>query len=1110
MEAIFRKILEMSLSAGVVVLAVLAARLILRRAPRRWSYLLWAAVGFRLCCPVSIPAAFSLFRLTALLPAAAQHAPIDVGSTGMPAIPLVSGGAASPAYPTPVIGGAAQTVSQTAAAPAAHSLFWWLALIWIVGAAALLFWGLIGDLRLQRRLIGATRTEDGVWETDRIKTPFILGLPRPKIYLPLGLTGEVRAWVLAHERQHIRCGDPWARLAAYILLCLHWFNPLCWLAFILMGRDMELRCDEAVLTKAGSGGPGYSEALLQVAANRRFPAPGPLAFGETDVKTRIKNALNWKRPRFWVTLAAVVLCAVVVAVCVTNPGGKKTFAELLGYDTAQVQALSASVTGGTVDDSEKPSNETETVNLTGAEARALLSILDGSTFRKKNRYQAVFEDAAESVTLTLQGLDGNMQTLFFCEGVMNLAGHSYRTDPEVTEALADAIRMAADAQTPDESSAAPDPDESQAAALPDLPDAPYEDDFGPGFSPDGQLPVHRYDGDGWYIYIPITGWTLTEASEVRTKWTSENGSTLVVRHASPEELAAERPQLTPGQAESYYPVFPAEDGGYWLVFTQYDPKLELMSSWAGKEPELLQRMTDSFRVIGAESSAPQLTAEIILDLAERADTLTLADLEAYAHDEVVLNISSGSRPGTRVWRFPVRDDFLVQLLVRGGDNEPPTNLLLSSTTGYIDLRYIAGPAVVADFLEKAAEADRLLRTLTEDDSGAFLWAYELMNQLQSNNVALQQLQTNQDPIIGELITEFDELTLDQAARDEGLRLFRVAWLLLYSSGDSWIPAESDRGFPCLLLRGTEDRVAILWTGDLEGQDVNRICLAAYADWLAGGEQEPTPNAPSASADLSTVSGWGYLDPDDPYLYCDRPDTTDQKTVLLRLRSAETRVVNEPEDWRTLWYSIFFYGEGPSYTTGIDPMLMLCAGLPENVVQIRWNGIPRDSHMIYVEDPVLYAAVRNCYDFEAGPIDPDYSKYRDVLAAHAQGVMDNYNDALNRDSLGDIGTLIKAETLRFERVDSFPDEDEARYAVYYWDVAYTPSDIRKAFLAGGAAIDAQMRLRGYEPIIHFVVDLQNGEYRFMSLVLEWPYAEENPEYYREIVYEAILKSFGAKR
>lgn len=327
MEALFLKILNMSLSAAAVICVVALVRLALRRAPKKWSYLLWAVAAFRLVCPVSLSAPFSILRLAAQPAAVTESA--SGASSAVTYIPQDIGFMASPrVYVGPPAVSNAVSSSLPAAAPmnSANPLQIWITVgtaLWCLGMAALLLYGMISYVNLRLRLRGAVRMENGVFETDAVRSPFILGLLHPVIYLPAGLEGEPLRYVLAHERFHIRRGDHAVKLLAFALLCVHWFNPLVWLAFFLMSRDMEMRCDEAVLSAEQGITKPYSMALLSFATARRFPSPSPLAFGETGVKQRIKNALRWRKPKVWVTVLCALVCTAAVAACAVNPAGNE-------------------------------------------------------------------------------------------------------------------------------------------------------------------------------------------------------------------------------------------------------------------------------------------------------------------------------------------------------------------------------------------------------------------------------------------------------------------------------------------------------------------------------------------------------------------------------------------------------------------------------------------------------------------------------------------------------------------------------------------------------------------------------------------------------------------
>ena len=352
MDSIFLKVLNMSTGTCYVIAAVLIARLLLRRAPKIYSYLLWAVVGFRLCCPFSFRSVFSLFSVkplqSTLSSGSGAEGPVffpDVYDTleqvaagteslelsGVLVInpSLTGGGGNSSAFPP-----------EGTMPVSTGSILDPVVLIWFAGIAVLLIYGFISYLCFNRKLRTAVRMRDNVWQSDQVKSPFILGIIYPKIYIPFGLSEEALSYVLTHEHIHLQRKDHLVKAFACLVLSVHWFNPLVWLAFRLMNKDMEMSCDERVLkeldTGSGSEKKGYSMSLLAFASNQRFYAPGPLAFGESAVKSRIKNVLRWKKPQHWMTVCALVFCLVVSAACAANPPGEEREQQLTGNVVAEV------------------------------------------------------------------------------------------------------------------------------------------------------------------------------------------------------------------------------------------------------------------------------------------------------------------------------------------------------------------------------------------------------------------------------------------------------------------------------------------------------------------------------------------------------------------------------------------------------------------------------------------------------------------------------------------------------------------------------------------------------------------------------------------------------
>lgn len=357
LPALFQAVLVMSLTAAVTALAVMAIRAVMGalRVPRAIVFLLWAVVLFRMMCPVSFSSSWSLLSL---FPAAEEQA-ADLPGGDMGGGQAVWNGPQEPGnYQTGASGGepaptlapetdsSAQSaaVSEPATPPASAEPNWLsvLSAVWALGVLALWLWSLLSWLRLRRRLSAAVRAPDGAWESDRVDSPFVLGFFPPKIYLPLGLSGDTRRYVLLHERAHIRRGDHIVKVLAFLALAVHWFNPLLWLSWFLSCRDMEAACDEAVLRRSPEDiRKHYSAALLSLAA--AHPLRVPLAFGENGVKGRVRGALRWKRPAAALVAVALVVLLASCYMLAANPAQVPDAAPEL---TVTVEGSSAALASG--------------------------------------------------------------------------------------------------------------------------------------------------------------------------------------------------------------------------------------------------------------------------------------------------------------------------------------------------------------------------------------------------------------------------------------------------------------------------------------------------------------------------------------------------------------------------------------------------------------------------------------------------------------------------------------------------------------------------------------------------------------------------------------------
>lgn len=320
MTDIFLRIVELSWQAGVLALAVMLARLALRRAPKWAVCLLWALVAVRLVLPFSLQSPVSLQAAQSPVTAVLYELP-QTQEAAQKTDEVLSGGSAEPVAPLPPT--EAVTV-QPVPAPKPAMTVSLLAAIWLAGVVMMLTYMLVSYLGIYRRVCTAVRLEDNVYRCGSWGTPFVLGLLRPRIYVPEGIDDAALPQVLAHERCHIRRGDHIVKPLAFLLLALHWFNPVLWAAYVLLGRDMENACDERVLRGVdGAGRAAYSRALVACAVRQRPAAVCPLAFGEVAVQERVKNAMNGKKPAVWAAVLLAIAAAVIAVCFLTSPGRRE-------------------------------------------------------------------------------------------------------------------------------------------------------------------------------------------------------------------------------------------------------------------------------------------------------------------------------------------------------------------------------------------------------------------------------------------------------------------------------------------------------------------------------------------------------------------------------------------------------------------------------------------------------------------------------------------------------------------------------------------------------------------------------------------------------------------
>ena len=365
MAAVFLKLLNLSISASWLVLAVLVLRLVSKRSPKWMNVLLWGMVALRLMLPFSIESALSLIpSAETLSPEVVRFDPAPTITSGVEFIDNAVNPSLSESF---------------AAAPLAsvNPLYVWTYLagwVWLIGLGAMLLYALVSYLRLRRRVSVSLCVRENIYLCDAISSPFILGVVKPHIYLPSGLDEVQRQNVLSHERAHLARRDHWWKPLGFALLAVYWFNPVLWLAYALLCRDIELACDERVIrTMDESAVKTYSTVLLACSMPRKAVITCPLAFGEVGVKERVRNALRYKKPAFWVVAVSVVVCTVVAVCFLTNPPTDTDAAGLVGFHREQVTYADVTDASGA-----QPSN----VQLTAEETNAVYALLDAMQYKR--------------------------------------------------------------------------------------------------------------------------------------------------------------------------------------------------------------------------------------------------------------------------------------------------------------------------------------------------------------------------------------------------------------------------------------------------------------------------------------------------------------------------------------------------------------------------------------------------------------------------------------------------------------------------------------------------------------------------------------------------------
>ncbi|MBE6590833.1 MAG: M56 family metallopeptidase [Ruminococcaceae bacterium] len=341
---VFVKLFNMSISASYLVLAVLLLRLLLKKAPKWINLVLWSTVAVRLISPFSFESVLSLLPVSEVVSPNVMTDPSPSINSGIPIINNAINPIVSQSSPISGIGTSVNPLQLIISI---------LTSLWLLGVFLMLGYGIISYFRIKRRVSTAVLLSDNVYQCEKVISPFILGIIKPKIFIPYNLDASTLSHVLEHERAHVYRKDHLWKPFAFLLLSIYWFNPLMWLAFCLLCRDIELACDERVIKKLSRDlRADYSQALLRCSVNRRLVSSCPLAFGEVSVKKRVTSILNYKKPAFWLIFAAIVgliglaLCFLTDPVAPNNSGIKSLSLRSINSESFEISLDYSYPTGG--------------------------------------------------------------------------------------------------------------------------------------------------------------------------------------------------------------------------------------------------------------------------------------------------------------------------------------------------------------------------------------------------------------------------------------------------------------------------------------------------------------------------------------------------------------------------------------------------------------------------------------------------------------------------------------------------------------------------------------------------------------------------------------------
>ena len=1010
MENVFLRVLDMSLSAAAVIAVVVLLRLVLRGAPKKWRYLLWSAAGFRLACPVSFRAAFSIFRLG---PAAAAVPAASAAAGELRYIPRASVTAAPVIHDPVIVTGApirvpADAVSVQAAAPAVQAasadplevLLTVGTVLWLAGLAVMLIVGVVRYLRMRKQLADAVRLEKGVFASDSIRAPFILGLLPPRVYVPAGLEGKELDYVLKHERAHLRRCDHWAKLMSYLLLSLHWFNPLVWLGFYLMSRDMEMSCDERVLASCEGEAKEYSRTLLAFAVGRRFPAPAPLGFGESDVSSRIKNALRWHRPKLWVTVIAVALCLAAIAACTANPssGWLEDDDAVLDYAMKNYQIEGKAITGGKYLDSGGLGDGSV------AYKRFVVELEDGTTYLltvngSMRRSLRQVGPAMRVKDFVSANIEGSPWLWFF----------SLRRD-----SLAEAVWGEYGPEAREQSLS----DEQRRDLVARL-NALRPEEIHPGRGG----PMNRY-----------------------VKLVTDDGTFTLRFDGGMIELAMD------DAARARYPIPEGDPSPEWMIDSRF-----LYG--------LLDSLGTDAAAGGEEEPAP--TPKVLTVPEVSADTtgdtvsfgfsdgsLALLGVEGKTNQDVIDAVPFADCSYRAEDNFLLAGDpaILSGGALRPGLSIPDTRLALFGYTYHSNFgeEQMRKPQIALHTEEEGSDYpvtgiyagqlfDLTLR-YSDYDSGCLSHATLAFLPNEGEGHALELFAMLRDAMTEQLGAPQSEELNGHYDREE---------------------TSYDRDGNAVSSSEPVDYVMAAWWDDtatltlrLEiGQYYSRLLCIDFYENIYYTDEPEIPERP--------LEAMAALKAEDIYVRSSGYSAPDEETLAAAMSTAAQHRKNFPlpEDAHYLFWQLeaYFREASPYGNTALHRHFQLQAGLAEDLVKVSYydgkTPTPTTPAAVWVEDHDLYSLVRDCYRREPVIEQDAWEKYGAFLENQAQSFIDSYSPTGACPMTGYVFTRLEKSAYVMEN------EEGAIIPVYLYDVAYIPEEVRQVGWAGGMGLDAEEHVTG---------------------------------------------------